>query len=86
MSDYDRMNGLPYPPLIDSLAGELQLPDKCNPFYAMAPDATSPMANLLLRRRPDGNIDSGSSTVAPSARKINKMKMSNLMRWSSGYL
>ncbi|KAF8384684.1 rgl-1, partial [Pristionchus pacificus] len=66
--------------------GELQLPDKCNPFYAMAPDATSPMANLLLRRRPDGNIDSGSSTVAPSARKINKMKMSNLMRWSSGYL
>ncbi|GMT05074.1 hypothetical protein PENTCL1PPCAC_27248, partial [Pristionchus entomophagus] len=63
--------------------GELQLPDKCNPFYAMAPDPTSPMANLLLRRRPDG-IEGG--TVAPSARKINKMKMSNLMRWSSGYL
>ncbi|WKY14675.1 hypothetical protein Q1695_000308 [Nippostrongylus brasiliensis] len=67
--------------------GEFQLPDKCNPFYAMAPDPSSPMLNLLLRKRRDcANSDGSSPHVGPSTKKLNKMKRSNLLRWSSGYL
>lgn len=67
--------------------GEFQLPDKCNPYYAMAPDPSSPMLNLLLRKRRDGTNSEGTSPhVGPSTKKLNKMKRSNLLRWSSGYL
>ncbi|XGW35594.1 hypothetical protein V3C99_019085 [Haemonchus contortus] len=67
--------------------GEFLLPDKCNPYYAMAPDPSSPMLNLLLRKRRDSAKGDGTSPyVGPSTKKLNKMKRSNLLRWSSGYL
>ncbi|VDM58682.1 unnamed protein product [Angiostrongylus costaricensis] len=81
---------------------EFQLPDKCNPYYAMAPDPSSTMLNLLLRcvllffaitdlnvsrKRKDAfKGDSISPHVGSSTKKLNKMKRSNLLRWSSGYL
>ncbi|KAI1707950.1 rasGEF domain-containing protein [Ditylenchus destructor] len=58
---------------------ELKLPDHCNPFYAVAPDPTSPMLNFILKKR--------SSASDPNATKNrNRQKRSNLLRWSSGYL
>ncbi|KAI6227163.1 hypothetical protein M3Y95_00697500 [Aphelenchoides besseyi] len=62
--------------------GEFRLPDHCNPFYAVAPDPTSPMLNFVLRRR-----DAGERPImAPSAKKLNRQKRSALLRWNSGYL
>ncbi|KJH48789.1 RasGEF domain protein [Dictyocaulus viviparus] len=66
---------------------EFQLPDKCNPYYAVAPDSSSPMLNLLLRKRKDTSKgDSTSPQVGPLTKKLNRMKRSNLLRWSSGFL
>lgn len=62
--------------------GEFRLPDHCNPFYAVAPDPTSPMLNFVLRRR-DAN---DRPILAPSARKKRSNLRSNLTKWNSGYL
>ncbi|VDM75426.1 unnamed protein product [Strongylus vulgaris] len=80
-----------------SPSGEFQLPDKCNPYYAVAPDPTSPMKSYTVyplgevaipmtvhfRKRKDAASGDGSSPqVGPSTKKLNKMKRSNLLRWS----
>ncbi|KIH44114.1 Ras association domain protein [Ancylostoma duodenale] len=61
--------------------GEFQLPDKCNPYYAVAPDPSSP-----IRRKDGAKGDGSTPPVGPATKKLNKMKRSNLLRWSSGYL
>lgn len=60
--------------------GEFRLPDHCNPFYAVAPDPQSPMLNFVLRRQDERSV------LAPSAKKLNRQKRSNLTKWNSGYL
>lgn len=65
---------------------EFQLPDKCNPYYAVAPDPSSPMLSFVLRRRSDLEDRPLHSSVAPSVKRLNRLKRSNLLRWSSGYL
>uniref|UniRef100_A0A914KZ67 Uncharacterized protein n=1 Tax=Meloidogyne incognita TaxID=6306 RepID=A0A914KZ67_MELIC len=76
--------------------GELVFPEKCNPFYAVAPDPLSPMTNCILRKKISKtnyiNTPNISSTISNSnqhpaeIKKLNKQKRSNLLRWSSGFL
>uniref|UniRef100_A0A915LRV7 Uncharacterized protein n=1 Tax=Meloidogyne javanica TaxID=6303 RepID=A0A915LRV7_MELJA len=76
--------------------GELVFPEKCNPFYAVAPDPLSPMTNCILRKKTSKtnyiNTPNLSSTISNSnqhpaeIKKLNKQKRSNLLRWSSGFL
>ncbi|CAK5019778.1 unnamed protein product [Meloidogyne enterolobii] len=76
--------------------GELVFPEKCNPFYAVAPDPLSPMTNCILRKKISKtnyiNTPNLSSTISNSnqhpaeIKKLNKQKRSNLLRWSSGFL
>ncbi|KAL3116837.1 hypothetical protein niasHT_003361 [Heterodera trifolii] len=104
---------------------EFVFPDHCNPFYAVAPDPSSPMLACVLRKRrgigsggaADNaslatmlNCSSGSTRSAAAmlaaqqqqnngttggggggtssalAKKLNKQKRNNLLRWSSGFL
>ena len=46
---------------------EFKLPDNCNPFYAVAPDPTSPMLNFFLLKR---RLTTDAQFLAPSAKKI----------------
>ncbi|VDN04565.1 unnamed protein product [Thelazia callipaeda] len=62
---------------------EFLLPEKCNPYYAVAPDSTSPMLNFVLRKKSDVEPKAVSNDLAPSTKKLNRMKRSNLLRWSS---
>ena len=70
--------------------GEFRFPDHCNPFYAVAPDPASPMLNCILRKRVDCSTVSNPPTEQfhsmAEAKKLNKEKRNNLLRWSSGFL